>query len=302
MIDIENLKVITALKTPYMKSGEIDYSAWADLLEYQISEGVCGFVVAGTTGEGHLMEWREQLNLIERSVAQVGSRAAIVGNTGSNSTKEALHATREGFSAGMTYALQVNPYYGRTSYIGMREHFLRVLDIGPSILYNVPVRTGQDIPLSLIGELSSHTNFVGVKECCGIERIQQHVLNGVRVWSGNDSDFRDAISLAGAFGVISVVSNLLPRAVASMVSSGNKLRNDSFDLVVNWLGSEPNPIGINTALTMIHACKPVFRLPYLPLARESRAYGVQLINNVADRRIKTSGVDVLLDEEFVVIS
>lgn len=117
------------------------------------------------------MSWDEHIMLIAHTVNVFGNQIKVIGNTGSNSTREAVHATRQGFIVGMHAALQINPYYGKTSIVGLKDHFQRVLDLGPGIVYNVPGRTGQDIPDEVIMGLSSHTNFLGVKECTGNERI-----------------------------------------------------------------------------------------------------------------------------------
>lgn len=119
----------------------------------------------------------------------------FLGNTGSNSTREAIHATEQGFAVGMHGALHINPYYGKTSTDGLLAHFNSVLAIGPAIIYNVPGRTGQDISPSLIDKISCHPNLVGVKECVGNERIEGYTRQGLTIWSGNDDQFHDARSI-----------------------------------------------------------------------------------------------------------
>jgi 4-hydroxy-tetrahydrodipicolinate synthase len=107
--------LITAIKTPYTSTGRIDLNAYEKIVEFQIANGVDGLIVGGTTGEGHLMNWEEHLTLIEYSVDMFGDKLTIIGNTGSNSTREAVQATKEGFRAGMHGSLQINPYYGKSS-------------------------------------------------------------------------------------------------------------------------------------------------------------------------------------------
>ena len=162
---------MTAIKTPYKSGGEIDLDCYDELVTEQMRNGVEGLIVCGTTGEGHLMDWEEHLMLIAHSVNRFGDELVIVGNTGSNNTREALKATRYGFAFGMDASLQINPYYGKTSEKGLREHFNRVLDLGPAIIYNVSSRTGQDLQPELIESLAEHSNLVGVKECSGNERM-----------------------------------------------------------------------------------------------------------------------------------
>ena len=118
------------------------------------------------------MSWDEHIMLIAHTVNTFGGDLLVVGNTGSNSTREALHATSQGFAVGMHAALHINPYYGKTSRAGLLQHFAAALDEGPTIIYNVPGRTGQDIPDDVVDQLAAHANFLGVKECTGNARIQ----------------------------------------------------------------------------------------------------------------------------------
>jgi len=119
---IKQASLITAIKTPYLTSGEIDLTTYDFLVEQQIAAGVDGIVVGGTTGEGQLMNWEEHLMLIAHSVNKYSDKLIIVGNTGSNNTREAIKATEYGFASGMDAALQINPYYGRPSIAVVKEH------------------------------------------------------------------------------------------------------------------------------------------------------------------------------------
>lgn len=185
-------RLITAIKTPYLPNGKFDLVAYDNLLNHQIANGVEGVIVGGTTGEGQLMGWDEHIMLIAHTVHEYGDNLVVIGNTGSNSTREALHATEQGFAVGMHAALQINPYYGKTSVVGLRAHFSAVLNEGPAIVYNVPGRTGQDIPDEIVMELAQHPNFLGMKECTGNERIGSYTKRGVLCWSGNDDEAHDA--------------------------------------------------------------------------------------------------------------
>ena len=155
--------------------------------------------------------------LIAHTSKIYGEDLLVIGNTGSNSTREAVHATSQGFAVGMDAALQINPYYGKTSRAGLMKHFGAVLDFGPTIVYNVPARTTQDIPSEVIFELAKHPNFAGVKECEGNERIRNYTKNGVTCWSGNDDEAHDAKWDAGAAGVISVTSNVAPKLMRELM-------------------------------------------------------------------------------------
>jgi 4-hydroxy-tetrahydrodipicolinate synthase len=119
-------------------------------------------------------------------------RLSVTGNVGSNSTGEAVKATEQGFAVGMAAALHINPYYGKTSSAGVLAHFDSVLDIGPTVIYNVPGRTGQDISPAIIEQIAGHHNFAGVKECMGNERVEAYTKQGITIWSGNDDECHDA--------------------------------------------------------------------------------------------------------------
>lgn len=307
--EVKKCSLITAIKTPYLKSGKIDLPKYDELVEQQIAGGVQGLVVGGTTGEGQLMSWDEHIMLIAHTSKIYGDELLVVGNTGSNSTREAVHATSQGFAVGMDAALQINPYYGKTSRAGLMKHFGAVLDFGPTIVYNVPARTTQDIPSEVIFELAKHPNFAGVKECEGNERIRNYTKNGVTCWSGNDDEAHDAKWDAGAAGVISVTSNVSPKLMKELLlgpKPNPKLRDDLIPLM-RWLFKEPNPIGVNTALTMLGCAEPVFRLPYAPYDEKTRQEGKKIMEAVGAEHLvraageKTAGVRDVADEEFILL-
>jgi 4-hydroxy-tetrahydrodipicolinate synthase len=276
---IKKASLITAIKTPYLANGEIDLVTFDKLVETQIASGVDGIIVGGTTGEGQLMNWEEHLMLIAHSVNQFKDRLLIVGNTGSNNTKEAIKATEYGFATGMDAALQINPYYGRSSTQGVIAHFEKVLEIGPAFIYNVPGRTGQDLTPDIIERLADNANFIGVKECAGNERIAYYENKGIACWSGNDDEAHDARHIANAHGVISVTSNLIPSVFRELMDSENSQLNNDCQKLISWLFCEPNPIAINTALSLTGAVKPVFRLPYVPLTDTQIELGLDLMSH-----------------------
>ena len=129
---LQAARLITAIKTPYLENGKFDLAAFDRLVSHQVDNGVEGLIIGGTTGEGQLMSWDEHIMLIAHTVNAYGDRALVIGNTGSNSTREALHATSQGFAVGMHAALQINPYYGKTSKTGLLQHFNATLDEGAS--------------------------------------------------------------------------------------------------------------------------------------------------------------------------
>lgn len=298
--DIQNIRaipLITAIKTPYDVDGSIDYEAMEKLVVRQIEANVKGIVVAGTTGEGHLMSWDEQFELLNFILKRFGDKIAIIGNTGSNSTREAVAATKQGFELGMTASLQVNPYYGLTNTEGMLAHFQEVLNVGPGILYNVPARTGQEIPLEVIKKATKHENFVGVKECGGVSALKSLHESGVFCWSGNDNDFIDGYRKGYSSGVISVASNVIPEQFNGYFSGLHQSMLPEHEKLVQWMAQQPNPIALNTLLAMLGLTKPVFRLPYTPMPINLRQEGCDIV-----RKLNLKGeVEVLDDENFSVL-
>jgi 4-hydroxy-tetrahydrodipicolinate synthase len=183
------------------------------------------------------------------------------------------------------------------------EHFNAVMDLGPAIIYNVPARTSQDITPEIMFELAKHANFAGVKECEGNERIKGYTDKGVTCWTGNDDECHDARYEAGAVGVISVTSNLVPELMREMLFDGpNPKLRDELAPLMNWLFAEPNPTGINTATAMLGVAKPVFRLPYVPYAADLRAQGAEHMRAVGlDRVVGTGSLRDLRDEDFTIL-
>jgi len=300
--EIRATRLITAIKTPYLADGKVDLGAYDALVEKQISAGVGGLIVGGTTGEGQLMSWDEHIMLIAHTAKLYGDQLQIIGNTGSNSTKEAVHATSQGFAVGMDAALHINPYYGKTSKTGILAHFNAVLDFGPTIVYNVPARTSQDITPDIMLNLAEHENFAGVKECEGNERIKAYSNEGLVCWTGNDDEAHDARYEAGAVGVISVTSNIVPGLMTELISNGpNPELRDTLLPLMDWLFAEPNPIGLNTMLAMLDCAEPVFRLPYVPFDANLRARGAELITEIG--LVHTPGDKILdiADDEFILL-
>ncbi|WP_196138104.1 4-hydroxy-tetrahydrodipicolinate synthase [Aliikangiella sp. G2MR2-5] len=293
--------VITAIKTPFKPNGEIDLDTYDKLVDAQIAAGCDGLVVGGTTGEGHLLNWEEHLMLIAHSVSKYGDKLVIIGNTGSNNTREAIKATEYGFASGMHASLQINPYYGKTTPAGVETHIGKTLQIGPAIVYNVESRTGQDISKDVMQKLAEHENFIGVKECSGNERISFYESRGIACWSGNDDEAFLGRHEYGSHGVISVTSNLVPKLMVQLMNEKDEELNKRLLPLFAWLFCEPNPISINTALSMTGAIEPVFRLPYLPLSMEKREEGIAILEKLSSREIIGSELNLLDDADFKIV-
>jgi len=300
MKDFNQASVLTAIKSPFDTEGQLDLIAFDQLVQKQIDAGIDGLIIGGTTGEGHLLDWEEHVMLIGHTVKQFGDQIIVVGNTGSNNTKEAFTATQHGFATGMHCALQVNPYYGKTSDAGLIAHFQKLLELGPAIVYNVPGRTSQDITPEVIEQLSNHRNFVGIKECAGIDRIKSYGPQHVSCWSGNDDQAYESRHQGGGRGVISVTSNLLPTVMKRLMETEDNALNERLTPLFDWLFCEPNPISLNTALAMLGWVKPVFRLPYVPLSKEQRIQGAKVLMDLKDLG-GWDDVQVLEDSDFIIL-
>ena len=282
--------LITAIVTPYNTDGSIDFLAFKKLLQRQVDGGTDGVVIGGTTGEGHLMEWKEHLSLIAYAVKNFHSKLAIIGNTGSNNTKEALYATKQGFQMGMDAALLINPYYGKTSFAGLFRHYSLLNEQGPFIIYNVPSRTGQDIEPEWMLQLSKLNNFCGVKECTGLERINEYTKVGIHCWTGNDEETFTVKHTILARGVISVTANIVPQEIRKILDNASA-DYKKIKPLMDWLFLEPNPIPVNTLLTMMGLRKPVFRLPYVPLSVEKQREILEICQQL----------ELLSDEQPIII-
>jgi 4-hydroxy-tetrahydrodipicolinate synthase len=200
----------------------------------------------------------------------------------------------------MDAALQINPYYGKTSVAGLQAHFSRVLGFGPGIVYNVPGRTGQDLLPDVIESIARHPNFVGVKECCGPARMAELGRRGILSWSGNDDDCLGARADGHALGVISVLSNVTPRMLRRLLDTKAREMPAACAELTAWLFSQPNPIPVNTALAMMGLVEPSFRLPYVPMTRAEREQGIAILGRVGLGELGVAALDPLDDADFAV--
>ncbi|KAL2337439.1 hypothetical protein Fmac_011885 [Flemingia macrophylla] len=203
----------------------------------------------------------------------------------------------------MNAALHINPYYGTTSLDGLVAHYNSVLSIGPVIIYNIPTRTNQDIPPSVVRILAQSPNLVGVKECVGNDRIREYTSEGIVVWTGVDKLSHDARWGCGAVGVQSVAANLVPGLMRELMFEGkNGALNSKVIPLFDWLFQEPVPIALNTALAQLGVIKPVFRLPHVPLPVHQRIEFVNLVENMGrEHFVGENDVQVLDDDDFIVV-
>ena len=260
----------TALVTPFNTDGSVDYSALRALVQWQVENGVTGFVPVGTTGESPTLEFPEHIQVITATAEAAAGKTVIIAGTGANSTSEAVELTRAILNAGVDATLQVTPYYNKPNAEGLYRHFAAIADLGlPVVLYNVPGRAGKEIPLDVVARLASYPNIAAIKEAAGsVERVSAiRDICDLPVLSGDDSLTLPMISV-GACGVISVASNVIPKEMSALVQLA--LANDlagARELHRAWyplfrdLFIDTNPIPVKTALTLMGRVGPTFRLP-----------------------------------------
>lgn len=270
--------VCTALVTPFL-DGKINYPMAEQLLKRQIEAGITAVVLAGTTGESPTLSDDEKMKLFKCCKTYAGDACKIIAGTGSNSTEHAVALSQAAEKAGVDALLVVSPYYNKSTPDGLIAHYLAIASSVsiPIILYNVPSRTGVDIPVAVYQQLAKIPNIVGVKEASSditkIARIRAECPEDFYIWSGNDDQIVPVMSLGGQ-GVISVLSNVCPEKTQSMTQAA--LAGD-FDTaaalqchlmpLIELLFCEVNPIPVKAAMRIIGYDCGGCRLPLVSLSR-----------------------------------
>ena len=270
----------TALVTPFTEDG-INFEELKRLLEFQIEQGVDSIIICGTTGESSTMSIQEKKDVIEFTVKVVNKRIPVIAGTGGNNTKEVIKLSEYAEESGVDGLLLVTPYYNKTTQAGLIAHYTEIASNVslPIILYNVPSRTGVNIEPKTCLALSKIPNIVGIKEASGnisqVAKISHLCGDNLWIYSGNDDQTLPILSLGG-IGVISVLSNIMPKFVHNMVFdylSGNfTLSKDSqirITPLIDCLFSEVNPIPVKAALNKMGYNVGSPRLPLIPMS-ESR--------------------------------
>lgn len=273
--------VCTALITPFC-NGKIDYPALKKLIEFQIESGIDALLINGTTGESATLTECEKRELISFAVREVGGRVPLIAGTGSNSTAKALHLSEFASDVGADGILVVTPYYNKASTEGLITHYETIADRVdiPLIIYNVPSRTGLNIPLFVYNKLANHKNIVAVKEASpsvsDLAKLSAKCGDRLGIYSGNDDLLLPALSLGGK-GLISVISNILPRETAEICKlyfTGKTKEATSLQLkllpLINAIFSDVNPIPIKALLSKEGFCKEEYRLPLCPMNEEKK--------------------------------
>jgi 4-hydroxy-tetrahydrodipicolinate synthase len=269
----------TALVTPFLDN-KVNYPMMEQLLRRQIEAGITAVVVAGTTGESPTLSDDEKIELFRRCKAYVGDSCKIIAGTGTNSTEHAVALSIAAEEAGVDALLVVSPYYNKSTPDGLFAHYLSIAHAVslPIILYNVPSRTGVDIPVSVYQRLARVPNIVGVKEANSditkIARIRLACGKDFAIWSGNDDQIVPVMALGGS-GVISVLSNILPQqtnAICIAANSGDyqtaaELQTKLLPLI-DLLFCEVNPIPVKEAMKYIGYDCGNCRLPLSKLTKD----------------------------------
>ena len=270
--------VCTALITPFW-DGEIDYKALKNLIEFQIKSGIDALLINGTTGESATLSEKEKQELISFAIREVGGRIPIIAGTGSNSTKKAIELSQFASDVGVDAILVVTPYYNKASVEGLIQHYEAIanaVDV-PIILYNVPSRTGVNIPLSVYDKLANHKNIVAVKEAnpdvSAMAKLCAKCSDRLDIYSGNDDLILPTLSLGGK-GVISVLSNILPKDVGDICKfwfEGKTKEATALQLnllpLINAIFSEVNPIPIKALMAKEGFCQEEYRLPLSQMSK-----------------------------------
>ena len=271
----------TALVTPFLNQ-DVNFPLMEQLLRRQIEAGIRAVVLCGTTGESPTLSDTEKLAIFRRAKAFAGNNCTLIAGTGSNCTAHAAALSSAAEQAGADALLVVSPYYNKATPEGLFAHYAAIAEAVriPVILYNVPSRTGVDIPVSVYRRLSRIPNIAGVKEASSdITKIQKIIAAcgpDFSVWTGND-DMTTAAIAVGARGVISVTSNILPAQVKAMADAaldGDMDTAAALQLKLRELNEmmfrEVNPIPVKAAMSMIGYDCGACRLPLTPLSEQNR--------------------------------
>src|SRR3989338_3660243 len=273
--------VITAMVTPF-KNGKVDFNALRKNVKFQIENGVVGLLPLGTTGETPTLHDDEQEEIIKAVVNEAKGKVSVMVGTGTNSTEKTIKYTQKAEESGADAALVVTPYYNKPTNEGLYLHFKAVAGSVkiPIIVYNIAGRTGKNIETPLLKRIAEIPNIIGVKEASGDINQMMDVINTIHdfmVYSGDDSMTLPLMSLGG-IGIISVVSNLVPKQVVEMVDAGlkgdfTKARRIHFELLPIFKGAfiETNPVPIKAAMAMKGMIEEEYRLPMCRMMEENKA-------------------------------
>jgi 4-hydroxy-tetrahydrodipicolinate synthase len=272
----------TAIVTPF-KNGKIDEAAFERLIKNQIKGGVDGIVPVGTTGESPTVDYEEHLHVIALAIKFAAGKIKVLAGTGANATREAVYLTREAERLGADGSLQVSPYYNKPTQEGLFQHYREVARNTklPIMLYSIPGRCGIEVGVDTIRRLVAECkNIIGIKEaggsCDRVSALRTALGPKFEILSGDDSLTIPFMSV-GAQGVISVVSNVVPREISQMVrafAAGDAKKamqlHHKFYQLFKDMFVETNPIPVKAALAMMGQVEEEYRLPLVTISAKNR--------------------------------
>jgi len=273
--------VATALVTPIL-NGEVDYISLGKLIEFQINSGIDALVICGTTGESCTLSDDEHKAILQFALEKADGRVPMIAGTGSNDTLHAVQMSRFASELGYDALLVVTPYYNKATERGLIKSYLKIADEArcPIIPYNVPTRTCCNITMPVYRELAKHENIVAVKEASGnipaIAELIAECGDDLDVYSGNDDQTLPLLALGGK-GVISVVSNIIPREMTNLCNKwfdgdimGCRRLHEKYLKLMKMMFCEVNPIPVKTALSLMGLCSAEMRLPMCEIGETNR--------------------------------
>lgn len=258
--------VVTAMVTPFDADGQLDEAAFVGVMNHVAAHGSDGIVVTGTTGEASTMNDEEHLRAIELAASERPAGLKVIAGTGSNDTRHACELTSAATALGVDGILSVNPYYNRPSRGGLIQHFEEVgrsTDL-PILLYNIPQRTGSDMPNELLAELAQRIdNVIGVKQA---NNDNLAMIDGLELYAGNDDAFARALDLGGSGGVLTA-SHIVGDEFRRMVDQPEARQeiHDSLLPLFDALSIAPAAASCKAGLSLIGVPGGHVRLPYLDL-------------------------------------
>ena len=280
--------VATAIVTPMNENG-VDYDAFGRLIDWQIEQGINGLVVAGTTGEGSTLSDEEHREVLAYAVKRINGRVPCIAGTGSNDTAYAIELTQYACSIGCDAMLVVTPYYNKATQKGLVKMFNAIADAStkPIIVYNIPSRTGVNIEPATFVELAKHPRIAAIKEASGnlSKMVEEFALldGSLDIYSGNDDQIVPTLSMGGK-GVISVLSNIMPKETVAMcdaffagdVATAAKMQCKYLPLI-QALFCEVNPIPVKAALAAMGRMEGVIRLPLTEMEEDHQEKMVSIM-------------------------
>jgi 4-hydroxy-tetrahydrodipicolinate synthase len=263
--------ILTAMVTPFDADGRVDEEAAVRLMHHLVEHGSDGLVVCGTTGEASTLSDEEHLGVVRLAVEEMGGRCTIVAGVGSNDTRHAVHLTERATELGADALLSVNPYYNRPSRRGIVRHYQEVVRATdrPIVLYNIPQRTGSDMPNDLLAELAQLENIAAVKQANAVNLAQ---VDGLQIYAGNDDLLADVLDLGEPGGIL-VASHLFGEEMRRMVDEPESRReiDQSLQDVYRDLSIAPLACSIKAALGLLGLAVGAPRLPYVELDQRETA-------------------------------